>query len=239
MPGLCAVSEHLWRITATTLQVRISLQLNTILFQKTLVRKDIASSAAESPKADGDDGSSGDDEDDDDDDEDVSSKAQVMTLMTTDVDRIAEFAYSLFSVIDAPLEIVIGTLFLYNLLGVSCFFGLAVACLLLPLNHFAGKVVVGAEESLMKARDERVGLMNEILGGIRMLKVRSAKFLERVGEGFLLNALQFMAWERSFEKRVLKIRERELKYQKLNYTIEVLFNAIWCVRAPPTCRTSR
>ena len=51
--------------------------------------------------------------------------------------------------------------------------------------------------------------------------------------------LQFMAWERSFEKRVLKVRERELKYQKLNYTIEVLFNAIWCVRAPPTCRTSR
>ena len=30
-----------------------------------------------------------------------------------------------------------------------------------------------------------------------------------------------MAWERSFEARVLKIRDRELKYQKLNYSIEV------------------
>jgi hypothetical protein len=30
-----------------------------------------------------------------------------------------------------------------------------------------------------------------------------------------------MAWERSFEARVLKIREKELKYQRLNYTIEV------------------
>jgi hypothetical protein len=30
-----------------------------------------------------------------------------------------------------------------------------------------------------------------------------------------------MAWERSFEARVLKVREKELKYQKLNYTIEV------------------
>ena len=29
-----------------------------------------------------------------------------------------------------------------------------------------------------------------------------------------------MAWERSFEARVLKIREKELKYQRLNYTIE-------------------
>jgi hypothetical protein len=30
-----------------------------------------------------------------------------------------------------------------------------------------------------------------------------------------------MAWERNFEKKVLKIREKELTYQKLNYTIEV------------------
>ena len=36
-----------------------------------------------------------------------------------------------------------------------------------------------------------------------------------------------MAWERSFEKRVLTIRQRELEYQKLNYTIETLWNAIW------------
>ena len=33
----------------------------------------------------------------------------------------------------------------------------------------------GAQDNLMKARDERVALMNEILGGIRMLKV---SFLE-------------------------------------------------------------
>lgn len=57
------------------------------------------------------------------------------------------------------------------LTGVSCFFGLAVTCLFLPMNHFAGKVVVGAQDNLMKARDERIALMNEILGGIRMLKV--------------------------------------------------------------------
>jgi hypothetical protein len=30
-----------------------------------------------------------------------------------------------------------------------------------------------------------------------------------------------MAWERNFEKRVLKIREKELEFQKLNYLIEV------------------
>ena len=48
--------------------------------------------------------------------------------------------------------------------------------------------------------------------------------------------LKFMAWERSFEKRVLKVRERELKYQNLNYTIEVLWNAIWLVSTFATTR---
>ena len=96
----------------------------------------------------------------------------------------------------------IGTIFLYDMLGVSCLFGLLVTCLFLPLNHFAGKVIVNAQDNLMKARDERVSLMNEVLGGIRMIK--------------------FMAWERSFESRVHKIRRKELKYQRRNYFIEVI-----------------
>jgi hypothetical protein len=76
---------------------------------------------------------------------------------------------------DSPIEIIIGTIFLYELLGSSAFVGLAVTCLFLPLNHLAGKVVVGAQDSLMKARDERISLMNEILGAIRMLKVSTLR----------------------------------------------------------------
>lgn len=105
-----------------------------------------------------------------------------MTLMTTDTDRLSEFAWHFFALVDSPIELVVGTIFLYRLLGefsrtslratdqnqigvesgVSCFFGLAVTCLFLPLNHFAGKVVVGAQDNLMKARDERIALMNEV-----------------------------------------------------------------------------
>ncbi|KAJ3746747.1 multidrug resistance-associated ABC transporter [Lentinula detonsa] len=196
-------SAQLWSISTTTLQTRFRIQLNTILFAKTLVRKDSVSSTP--PKKEKDqDGKASDNNSDED---DFSSKAQIMTLMTTDSDRLSEFAWHFFALVDSPIELVVGTIFLYKLLGVSCFFGLAVTCLFLPLNHFAGKVVVGAQENLMKARDERIALMNEILGGIRMLK--------------------FMAWERSFEARVMKIREKELKYQRLNYIIETCFNAIW------------
>ena len=102
---------------------------------------------------------------------------------------------------DVPTELVVGTFFLYHLLGVSSIFGLLVSCLFLPLNHFAGKIIVDAQDNLMSTRDERISLMNEILGGIRMIK--------------------FMAWERSFESRVHKVRRKELKYQRRSYYIEV------------------
>ncbi|CAE6528569.1 unnamed protein product [Rhizoctonia solani] len=200
------ITGQLWSISTTTLQLRLKIQLNTTLFAKTLLRKDIASSGsassnvpsrASTPAEDAGNGPTENPVEDD-----FSSKAQVHTLMTTDVDRVSEFSWHFFSLVDAPIEIIIGTFFLYNLLGVSCFFGLAVTCLFLPMNHFASKVVIDAQDNLMKARDERVALMNEVLGAMRMLK--------------------FMAWERSFEARVLKIRERELMHQKRNYLIETL-----------------
>lgn len=168
------VTGQLWSLSTTTFQVRLKVQLNSILFAKTLVRKDVASSAASTPKdananaatttTGATSATPGEDTDKDEkkDEGEFSSKAQIMTLMTTDVDRVSEFAWHMFSLVDAPIEIVIGAIFLYQLLGVSSFIGLAVTCLFLPLNHFAGKVVVKAQDGLMEARDERVALMNEV-----------------------------------------------------------------------------
>ena len=34
--------------------------------------------------------------------------------------------------------------------------------------------------------------------------------------------IQFMAWERGFEDRVLKVRDKELKFQKQIFFLEVL-----------------
>ena len=38
--------------------------------------------------------------------------------------------------------------------GVSCFIGLAVTCVFLPMNHFAGKVVVGVSPLFMSLEYE-------------------------------------------------------------------------------------
>ncbi|EIN12781.1 multidrug resistance-associated ABC transporter [Punctularia strigosozonata HHB-11173 SS5] len=188
-----------------TLQVRIRIELNSILFAKTLARKDIASSSEASQEQEEGEGEAKAAKKDE--KEAFSSKAQVMTLITTDVDRVANFPIYMFSVINCPVEISVATALLYNILGSSCFVGLAVAIFTVPMNHFAGNLISRAQENLMKTRDERVSLMNEVLGAIRMLK--------------------FMAWERNFEQRVMKIRDRELYWQKMTFAIEVCLNAIW------------
>ena len=78
-------------------------ELNTILFAKTLVRKDVASSSGPSENKDKDkhltDTTSESSEKDD--DGDFSSKAQIMTLMTTDVDRVSEFSWHIFTLVGA------------------------------------------------------------------------------------------------------------------------------------------
>lgn len=80
------------------------MQLNTILFAKTLVRKDVASAAGSSGTTSENPEScpaSGEDEEQKkkDSEDDFSSKAQIMTLMTTDVDRVSDFAWHIFTLV--------------------------------------------------------------------------------------------------------------------------------------------
>ena len=113
--GGWAVTGQLWSISTTTIQVRLKVQLNSILFAKTLVRKDVASSAASTAEdaskkdtantadtandAAGGEGTGGEKKKEE--EGDFSSKAQIMTLMTTDVDRVSEFAWHLFTLVGA------------------------------------------------------------------------------------------------------------------------------------------
>lgn len=71
------------------------MQLNTLLFSKTLVRKDIAGAGASPTAKDGESTK----EEKEDEEKDFSSKAQIMTLMTTDVDRVSEFSWHMFSLV--------------------------------------------------------------------------------------------------------------------------------------------
>lgn len=90
-------------------------QLNSILFAKTLVRKDVASSSGSAPNntttpdtPEGNTTNAKKNEDEKKDDEDeFSSKAQIMTLMTTDVDRVSEFSWHIFTLFGSYLHCIV------------------------------------------------------------------------------------------------------------------------------------
>ncbi|TIB31951.1 hypothetical protein E3P84_02752 [Wallemia ichthyophaga] len=189
---LSLFSGQVWSFAATQFVGRIRTQLNSLLFAKTLSKKDISVAS---------------NNEDDDDDIAVKSKSQVMTLMTVDADRISQSSIMVFTLMDAPIELAVGSVFLYTLLGHSALVGLLVIVLFLPLNHYSGKFVVRAQDNLMEARDHRTSIMNEILSSIRIIKLSGS--------------------ERRIMSRVFGVRRAELYQQKLNYLIEVAFNLIW------------
>ena len=106
---ITTVTGQLWSLATTTLQVRLIIQLNSVLFAKTLVRKDVVSSAPPPPSPkDSEDGNA--DTETSEEDEDVfSSKAQVMNLMTTDVNRVSNFGWHIFALFGSwyfPLRLI-------------------------------------------------------------------------------------------------------------------------------------
>ncbi|KAK4700303.1 hypothetical protein P7C70_g5949, partial [Phenoliferia sp. Uapishka_3] len=210
------VSGQLWFVSNSMLATRIRVELNCLVFDKTLKRKDVAgvASASKPDSSESDSGGSESVESETkgflemgDTDVKFASKSQVLNLFTVDVDRVADFSIWCFSIVDAPAEIIIGTVFLYQLLGYAAFVGISVAVLFLPLNHYTSKAFANVENKLMNARDKRVGLMNEVLQSVRMIK--------------------YMAVEKPFEDRIMESRAEELRHLRRNFMLEVSFNAIW------------
>ncbi|GAB6030314.1 hypothetical protein CHUAL_005983 [Chamberlinius hualienensis] len=91
-----------------------------------------------------------------------------------------------------PLKIVAVLFLLYRLLGYSALIGAASMLLLIPLQYFIGTFMSKNQKLLLKASDNRLRRMNEVLQGIRQLKL--------------------YAWEFVFTKTITEARKKELKY---------------------------
>ncbi|BGP39463.1 hypothetical protein JCM10449v2_003413 [Rhodotorula kratochvilovae] len=224
------VEGQLWFVSNSLLATRIRVQLNTLIFDKTLKRKDVANlsphgrarttttttpGASAAPSTAGGEGSDDSDEEEDGEkDLKFSTKTSLTNLFAIDSERVADFAVWSFSVFDAPIEILIGTIFLYNLIGYAALIGISVAVLFLPLNNWASKAFTTTQDRLMSTRDRRVSLMNEVLGSVRFIK--------------------FMAFEHPFESRILAARDDEIRELRRNYVLEVVFQGIYNI-SPILC----
>lgn len=81
-----------------------------------------------------------------------------------------------------PFQIVIALVLLYRTMGPSIGAGVAVLVLAVPLNTFLARKMRTLQKVQMGNKDARVKLMNEVLNGIRVIKLYAweSPFLEKV-----------------------------------------------------------
>lgn len=118
------------------------------------------------------------------------STGEVVNLMSVDTQRIVDMMPYLNMLWSAPLQIGLALFFLWQTLGPSVLSGFLVMVLLIPINGAIAAKARQYQVKQMKQKDQRVKVMNEVLQGIKILKL--------------------YAWESSFEEIVGDIRKKEI-----------------------------
>uniref|UniRef100_A0A8C0F0H6 Canalicular multispecific organic anion transporter 2 n=1 Tax=Bubo bubo TaxID=30461 RepID=A0A8C0F0H6_BUBBB len=140
-----------------------------------------------------------------------STVGEIVNLMSVDAQRFMDLMTFLNMLWSAPLQIFLALYFLWQALGPSVLAGVAVMVLLIPFNSAIAMKTRAFQVEQMRYKDSRIKLMNEILGGIKVLKL--------------------YAWEPSFSEKVLEIRKNELRVLKKSAYLNSLSTFAW-ISAP-------
>ncbi|XP_048799527.1 multidrug resistance-associated protein 1-like isoform X4 [Lagopus muta] len=119
---------------------------------------------------------------------------EMVNLISADAQQLMELIVNINLLWSAPFQIIMAVIFLWKELGPSVLAGVAVLLLVIPLNALIAAKVKTLQKSQMKYSDQRVKLLSEMLHGIKILKL--------------------YAWEPSYQRKVMDIREREVDVLK-------------------------
>ncbi|XP_074600441.1 ATP-binding cassette sub-family C member 9-like isoform X2 [Brevipalpus obovatus] len=122
---------------------------------------------------------------------DVGSISNHMSSDTLDIIMLCGMGHYVWAV---PLKITVLLFLLYLQLGVSALIGSSVVLILMPLQYALGKKLGDVRSRSMSVSDERLRKTNELITGIKLLK--------------LLN------WESYFCRKVEEVRNEELQYYR-------------------------
>uniref|UniRef100_A0A8C2AUB4 Multidrug resistance-associated protein 1 n=1 Tax=Cyprinus carpio TaxID=7962 RepID=A0A8C2AUB4_CYPCA len=121
----------------------------------------------------------------------TSTVGEIVNLMSVDAQRFMDLITYINMIWSAPLQVILALYFLWQNLGPSVLAGVAVMVLMVPLNAVIAMKTKTYQVAQMKSKDNRIKLMNEVLNGIKVLKL--------------------YAWELAFKDKVSAIRESELR----------------------------
>ncbi|KAF5002170.1 hypothetical protein FGRMN_546 [Fusarium graminum] len=187
-------------------------QMSTLIFEKSLRRKNVKS-AEKSKESDTTQDGATDKKDEDEPDDSSSvlkSRQSIVNLVGVDALRISNFTGFQFLIINSVFKLIFFSFFLVQLIGWIPFTaGLVAWGLILPANTYFSKELLSRSDKLMKLRDEKLAVVNEALLGMRQIK--------------------FAALESRWERRILAMRERELKTLWGLFVIDTGLFGCWVV----------
>ncbi|KAI0070122.1 multidrug resistance-associated ABC transporter [Panus rudis PR-1116 ss-1] len=132
---------------------------------------------------------------------------KIVNLMANDANRICQVMTGMYFIYGAPFELIVASVFLYQLLGISAFSGFLILLLMWPLNNYLANRTFRIRKGLSNAQDKRMGVLNEVIGAIKFIK--------------------FFAWEDRWVERALNAREVELKWLVKARMNHVFLSFIW------------
>lgn len=120
------------------------------------------------------------------------STGDIVNYMAVDTQRLQDLAQYGQQLWSAPFQIILCMLSLYQLLGYSCFAGVAAMFIMIPINGVIARWMKTLQKEQMKNKDARTKLIAEILNNMKSIKL--------------------YAWTTAFASRLNVIRnDQELK----------------------------
>ncbi|XP_065812757.1 ATP-binding cassette sub-family C member 8 isoform X3 [Labrus bergylta] len=116
--------------------------------------------------------------------------AQICNLVAIDTNQLMWFFFLCPNLWAMPVQIIVGVIMLYYLLGISALIGATIIAVLAPVQYFVATKLSQTQKSTLEYSSERLKKTNELLRGIKLLKL--------------------YAWENIFCDSVEEMRGKEL-----------------------------
>jgi ABC-type multidrug transport system fused ATPase/permease subunit len=136
-----------------------------------------------------------------------STVGEIVNLMSVDAQRFQDVTTYLHTLWSGPFQIALCLYFLYGAIGASAFAGLGVMILMIPVNAVIASRTRRLQKEQMGNKDSRIKLMNEILNGMKVIKL--------------------YAWENPYMGIISDIRKRELSVLKRASYYEAFSTFAW------------
>ncbi|CAJ0932315.1 unnamed protein product, partial [Mesorhabditis belari] len=115
---------------------------------------------------------------------------EIVNLMAIDVERFQLITPQIQQLWSCPFQITLALIYLFHTLGYAAAPGIVVMIIFVPVNIFSSMFVRRWQMQQMTLKDERTKLVNEMLNGIKVIKL--------------------YAWEVPMEEHINQIRQKEL-----------------------------